>query len=57
MNNPQTPSERVAALRKRNDSKTMSVSGEAAKALADYQQRHGLPNRSGAILHAIKAAT
>jgi hypothetical protein len=57
MTEAKTPSERVAAMRQRNGSKTLSVSGEAAKAIAEYQQRHGLPNRSGAILHAIKAAT
>jgi hypothetical protein len=57
MTDPKTTAERVAAMRQRNGSKTLSVSGEAAKAIADYQQRHGLPNRSDAILHAINAAT
>jgi hypothetical protein len=53
----QTTAQRVSAMRKRNNSKTLSVSGEAARAIADYQQRHSLPNRSDAILHAINAAT
>lgn len=52
MSEPKTTTERVAALRKRKAAKTLTISGEAAKALGDYQARHGLKNRSEAIKHA-----
>jgi hypothetical protein len=54
MTDPKTSSERVADMRQRNGSKTLSISGEAARAIADYQQLHGLTNRSKAIIHATR---
>lgn len=50
----QSTTDRVTAYRQRRNMKTLSLTAEAVEALAEYQERHKLPNRSDAILHATK---
>lgn len=52
----QRTAERVAAYRQRRKMKTLSLTAEAVEALADYQERYHLTNRSEALLDALQKA-
>jgi len=45
-----TPAERVAAMRKRKRSRTISLEGEVIDRLAKYQEAKGCSSRSEALL-------
>lgn len=53
---PKTPAERVAAMRKRKRSRSISIEGDVLDRLAKYQQDKGWSSRSEALRALVEMA-